>query len=436
MSAPRHRPRGLLPFYLPLVATSQMMTLSNPLLNLHLSRAEDPSLPLAAYSVAFGLSVVLNAPLLTLPNVGAGLLENERAWDRMRTVALLLASVVFVADCILGLTPLGHWAFRTLLGTTARVAAQAQATMICVAPIPLFLAWRGLRTALVLRARKTQILTQSTFVRLLFLGLALLAARLRAEPVAADAGLALSLGICAETLWLHRQTRSHRSRIPTTGPLLDTRHFGAFAIPLVVSGWAWTAQRPIISAILGRSPDGEAAQAAFGVLHPLLLLVASALWALQATGQIHGRERAEARRFVAFAARAILLAAGVIGALGWIPPARNFLIGDVFPVAEDLGEYLVPGLRLLFLPALFLGIRTTAKGLILASRSTRVILPASAGYLALLGILGVWVVRSQPAVNGGVLAVALIAVVEMTEAAVLCTAAWRRWLRLPAQAES
>jgi Na+-driven multidrug efflux pump len=331
----------------------------------------------------------------------------------MRAAAISLAAVVFVADCVLGLTPLGNWAFQELLGTTARVADQAQTVMLCVAPIPLFLAWRGLRTALALRARRTQILTQSTFVRLLVLSLVLLASRLRAEPVAADAGLALCLGIAAETLWLHRQSRSQRAELSASGPPLDSRRLGAFAIPLVVSGWAWTAQRPIIQAILGRTGDSEAAQAAFGVLHPLLLLVASALWALQATGQIHGRERAEARRFVAFAGRTILLAAGIIIALGWLPPLRDLLIGKVFPVADELGEYLVPGLRLLFLASVFLGIRTTAKGLILASRSTRVILPASLGYLALLAILGAWVVHEQPAINGGVLAVTLIACVEM-----------------------
>jgi len=431
MSPPRHRSKGLLHFYLPLVATSQMMTLSNPLLNLHLSRADDPRVPLAGYSVAFGIGVLLNAPLLTLPNVGAALLSDESAWRRTRAIALGYALTVATLDIVVGLTGLGDWIFGSLLGATARVVDAAQLAMICFCPIPLCLAWRGLRTALSLRSRRTHVLTQSTLLRIVGILAALGLAGMFAEPVAYHAALALSFGIAAETLWLHRQSRGERRALSPTAESLSPRRLAAFALPLVVSGYAWTAQRPVIHAILGRTADSESAQAAFGVLHPLLLLVGSALWALQATGQIHGSNREEARPFLSFSAGAIAVATGLIFVIGWLPAARSLLLEHIFPVAEELGDYLLPGLKLLFLASIFLGIRATAKGLILASGSTKVILAGALSYLGLLLGAGWWVVETQSTINGGVLAVLLIALVEMTEAAVLVTAASSRWAKLP-----
>ncbi|NNF13822.1 MAG: hypothetical protein HKN72_11390, partial [Gemmatimonadetes bacterium] len=64
-------PKGFARFYLPLVATSYLLTATNPLLAAALARTSDPATALAGYGVAFALIGVIYAPLLVVQQVAA-----------------------------------------------------------------------------------------------------------------------------------------------------------------------------------------------------------------------------------------------------------------------------------------------------------------------------------------------------------------------------
>ncbi len=74
-------PKSLLRFYLPLVATSYLLTATNPLLAAALARTSDPATALAGYGVAFALIGVLYAPLLVVQQLSAArLLSASTPW--------------------------------------------------------------------------------------------------------------------------------------------------------------------------------------------------------------------------------------------------------------------------------------------------------------------------------------------------------------------
>ena len=58
-------------FYAPLIATSFLLTATNPLVAAALARTSDPAASLAGYGVAFALIGVLYAPLLVVQQVTA-----------------------------------------------------------------------------------------------------------------------------------------------------------------------------------------------------------------------------------------------------------------------------------------------------------------------------------------------------------------------------
>ena len=419
--------RQLLRFYLPLAFTSQMMTLSNPLLNFHLSRAAEPTVPLAAYSVAFGVCILLYAPLLSFPNIGAGLVDNAPTLRRLAKLAVALGLLVSALNLLIGASPLGDWIYAGLLDATPRVAREARAATIALAPIPILVGWRGLRTALLLRGHATRLLWHATALRIGVIVLCLWVAHLLALRRAWTAGLALSLGIGVETLWLHHRTREHRLRL-SDAAARNWPAIARFAMPIAISAAAWSALRPWINGVLGRSADSEAAQASFGVLHPLLLVTGSALWALQATGQIHATSRANARAFLRFSFVAIAFACVLVFALGWLPPLRHWLLSRVFPLPPELANYIRPGLRLLFIAPLFLGLRTCFKGMILASGRTGIIVVGSSVYLSLAAASGAAALHWLPNANGALIGVGIVILVEASEAAILGMTASRRLL--------
>lgn len=425
----QHSVRELLRFYAPLVLTSQMMTLSNPLINLHLSRAADATPQLAAYGVGFGMMVFFNAPLLTLPNVGAGLLDSEDAWRRLSRVVRIGGLLIAAIDLVVALTPVGSWLFEGLLDATPRVADEARRVALALAPLALFTGWRGLRSAFALRARDTALLTQATVCRLAVLGLVLAALAASGRHDAGSAAWSLTLGIGAEAVWIHFRTRKLRRGLEPAKTPPTSRRLAAFALPVVASAYAWTALRPLINGILGRTLDSEAAQASFGVVHPIFLLTGSALWALQSTGQIHTVDRAGARPFLRFALGATLVVSACVMALGWVPPLRQWLLTEAFTLPPELLGYVRPAMLVLFGAPLFLGLRSAFKGMILASGSTGIILIASLSYLAIAAAAGAIVVGLRPGINGALLGILLVIAVEAIEATILGITARDRWSR-------
>lgn len=425
----------ILAFYAPLVLTSQMMTLSNPLINLRLSRTPDPQLHLAAYGVCFGLVVLFNAPLLVAPNAGAGLLGGPRSYRRLWRALLAVGALTSALDLALGLTPLGDWAFQGLLDCTPRVSDEARRVALAHSPIPLLLGLRGLRTALALRTERTRLLTQATALRLGTLSLWLWLLPWFLPVGAATAALALSLGIAAETAWVWWVTRGFVDELEGRGHEgADDIRWGqlwSFAAPLVVAALSWTGLRPLINGILGRTTDSEAAQASFGVLHPLILLTASALWALQNTGQILASSPDRARVFLRFSLGMTGIFCALTFALGWVPALRAWVLTSVFPLPPDLLGYVDPAMRLLWLAPLGLGMRAAAKGMILSSGRTGIISVSATAYLLLAALAGGVTVGLHPAVNGAVLGVSLVVLVEMTEAAILGTTASVRFSLWP-----
>lgn len=422
--------RHLVAFYVPLVLTSQMMTLSNPLINLALSRAEDQSLHLAAYSVCFGLAVFLNAPALVSRDVGAGLCTSRKAYRSLLRQVLGIGVVIGLIDLALALTPLGRIVFADALGTTDRVAAEASRVALAMAPIPLFVGLRGLNSALALRAHRTRLLTEATFLRLIVVVAILLALHAGDRLAASAVGWSLTGGIALETVWVVWVTRGLLASLPAEGDFmgeLGVARMLRFAAPLVVSAYAWTALRPVINGILGRCQDSEAAQAGFGVLHPLILLTASGLWALQATGQILAHDTRSARRFLGFGFAMTLIFSTIVVLIGWIPAWREFLLTRVFTLPPHLLEYVAPAMKILFFAPVLLGLRACFKGMILASGHTGVIsLSAAADLVAVSGV-GAIVLAFEPTVNGAILGVGLVTTAEFVEANLLGFTAWRRF---------
>jgi hypothetical protein len=422
--------RQLLAFYVPLVLTSQMMTLSNPLINLALTRSQDQALHLAAYSVCFGLAVFLNAPALVSRDVGAGLCTSRAAYLRLLRQVVGLGVLIGLIDLALALTPLGHVVFAIALGATDRVADEAARVALAMAPIPLFVGVRGLNSALALRAHRTRLLTEATFLRLLSV-ITILLLLVSADRVAASTvGWSLTGGIILETIWISWVTRKLLLALPHEGEpagALGLDRMFRFAAPLVVSAYAWTALRPVINAILGRCRDSEAAQAGFGVLHPLILLTASGLWALQATGQILARDPRSARRFLGFGFVMTVGFSSLVVLIGWIPSWREFLLTRVFTLPPDLLDYVQPAMKVLFVAPVLLGLRACFKGLILASGHTGVVSLSAAADLVAVASVGSAILALDPSVNGALLGVGLVTTAELVESSLLGTIAWRRF---------
>jgi hypothetical protein len=404
--------REIFRFYLPLVLTSQMMTLSGPVINIAVGRSADPKLEFAAYWLGFAVHLFVEAPCLIIQQAAATLLAGHRSMRRLFFGALLLGLLGSALSFALGTTPLGDWFFRDVVPTTPRAAALARKVLLVMTPIPVLVSMRGMGNALALVARETPLIARATVTRMVVIACLVGIAVAVGTSSGAIAGAAsLVTGLLVETLLVLHGTRKIRRGLrerrddPDDVPL-HYREILRVAAPLMVSSYAWSSVRPLINSILGRLPDPELAQGGFGVVIPLLLVTCSPLWALQNVTLILPGSRADLRRVVRFSAWVTVFFAGLIAIINWTP-LRSALLQGVFSLSPEMQKVVAPAMLLIVLEPIFLATRSASQGLLIKARRTGIFAAVSFAKIALMAAVGLALVERFPTLNGVMLGTGL-----------------------------
>jgi hypothetical protein len=239
-------------------------------------------------------------------------------------------------------------------------------------------------------------------------------------------GLAMTVGILVETVYSGlTATGLVRRRAAGVDADEDERvgwgAFTGFIGPLMVSTVAWALMRPLLNAVMGRTVDPDLAQGALGFVFPLLILMASPLWALQNTTLVLVRDRHDFRRLARFSAAVIAVFVAAIGAWVWTP-LRDVLLTGIFSLEPDKAAYVAGALLLIPYQPVPMGWRSFAQGFLMNRRRTGIIALASTLKTLVLVVPGFLVVARDPGVNGAVLATVLIMAGGSVETLVV---AWR-----------
>ncbi|MBE0565102.1 MAG: hypothetical protein IH621_04030 [Krumholzibacteria bacterium] len=432
--------RQIFAFYWPLVLTSQMMTVAHPIINAGLGRSDDAIVQLAAYGVGFGLAVFLNSPLFPFQQVVAAMGTGPRARRDLITKGLSLGLVISGLDLLLALTPAGDLVFGRLIGSTPAVAELARGILLVQAPIPLLLPLRALAWGMVLRHRDTRIISQATGLRLILVGAIVFGLIGRSGwPPAIVGGAAMTAAVLLETVYsgwrAWRLARRGAAGIDAgRDEPVSWRPFLAFIGPLMVSTVTWSAMRPLLNAVMGRTADPDLAQGGLGFVFPLLVLMASPLWALQNTTLVLLRDRHDLRKLLRFATAVIALFVVLVGAWVWTP-LRHVLLRDVFSLPADKAAYVTTALLLIPYHPLTMGLRSISQGFLMNRRRTGVIAAASLLKALVLVVPGFALVAWNPTLNGALLATALILAGDTVETAVVGSRARRLHRELMAAAD-
>jgi len=437
---PTLRHRQIFDFYWPLVLTSQMMTLAHPVINAALGRSDDAIVQLAAYGVGFGLAVFLNSPLFPFQQIVASMGVGTVARRDIIRKGFALGLVICAVDLTLALSPWGDGLIAKLMGSTPTVSAMAQKLILAQSPIPLLLPLRSYFWGIVMRHRNTRIISQATGLRLATLATIMFffVGRGWMEP-AVLGGASLTAAIFVEMLYSGWRARILLRRgaggidDDVDGPVGWGRFFD-FIGPLMISSVTWSAMRPLVNAIVGRTADPDLAQGGFGFVFPLLILMASPLWALQSTTLVLVRDRCDLRKIIRFSGAAVLLFMGVIGIWVWTP-LRDFLLLGVFSLRPDKALYVGTAIMLIPYQPIPLGIRSVTQGFLMNRRRTRVIGVSSVIKTGLIVLLGFGAVWRDPTLNGALLGTILVMIGGSLEAAIVALSARRIHFELIEEAD-
>jgi Na+-driven multidrug efflux pump len=253
---------------------------------------------------------------------------------------------------------------------------------------------------------------RATFLRLVVLsGLVGAAVLMNTGSGALAGATALTSGVFFEmamVVWATRSQVQRRKREEETGSnSLRYRTIVRVATPMFVSAMVWTIMRPLTNSILGRLPDPELAQGAFGFVLPLVFVTCSPLWAIQNVAIVLPETRKDLLAAIRFAVYTATFFSVAIMILTWTP-LRSILLRQIFDLTPEMMETVRPAIFLIAFEPFLLGSRTFTQGLLMKAKRTGSMLVFSPIKVIVFLAVGIIVTTRYPGTNGAVLGTALL----------------------------
>ena len=416
-SSNRVRLRDAYRFFTPLLLMAELTMFSHAIVAAFLARMPNPTENLAAYSIAFFFHSTMGSPLWACQMVSLSFMRDQQAVRRMLVFsAQVMASIGWVW-IVLGATPAGDWFYGSLFGLSQKVTEGArQCTLILVLMLPL-VAVRSLMYALMMRARRTLLVTYGTIIRLVALGVALYLMSGNVEGPKIGA-LAIIACIVVETLFSIVAARSIYGRLSTQqGPPVSYKELWIFAWPIMVMHTAEHGVNFLVSLFLGRLPRPELALAVFSVADSILRVLLSPLRNLTITVQSLSNSALDFPVLGRFCAQ-IALAFAALMTLFFIPPINHFALTKAMGLTDALADYAGLALTIGILLALSIGAAAAARGFLIASRQTKILAISSALRLVAVVTVGS-IALLYDASNGAAVGLWALTAAFATEAVVL-----------------
>jgi O-antigen/teichoic acid export membrane protein len=324
-------------FYVPLVATSYLLTSTNPLLAAALARTADPATALAGYGVAFALIGVIYAPLLVVQQVAAQRLISGGDIQSVRRFTAVMGVALSIFAALVAFTPIGVFIFERIVGIHDAILDEALSAMTALWPVPLLTGIRAVHQGRLVAGHRTRPIALATGARTLVLGA--VAFGLTTSPAGAWlGGVAFTAGLAAEALLV----TFARAPVPEPHPLPEVEEEGedrliSFSTPLMLNVMLWWSTPLIINSVLARTPEPDCSIAAFTVVEAVAWFLAAPVGQLQHASlalvqcsDTHNR----VRRYAGGLALLVTLFLGVLA----FPAVREIILWTGFRLDPSLLE--------------------------------------------------------------------------------------------------
>jgi hypothetical protein len=330
--------RSFARFYLPLVATSYLLTATNPLLAAALARSSDPANALAGYGVAFALTGVLYAPLLVVQQVATARLLSLGDIRPVRRLTIAVGISLSALGALIAFTPLGVLIFEGVVGVHDLILDQAISAMSALWPVPALTGLRALNQGRLVAGHRTQPIAWATGVRTGVL--TVVAFALTTTSAGAWLGaVAFTTGLAAEAILVSVTPAPTPTAERGAAPVEEEGEdrLLSFSSPLVVNVMLWWSTPLIINSVLARTPEPDCSIAAFTVVEAVAWFLTAPVGQLQHASLALVDGRRAHRRIRTYAATLAIAVTGLLLILS-LPAIREWILWTGFRLDPSLLE--------------------------------------------------------------------------------------------------
>ncbi|UCZ57449.1 hypothetical protein LGV61_04000 [Desulfurispirillum indicum] len=417
--------REIILFSIPLLFTTQFMSISHTLINAFLARQENQVEILAGFGLGITLYLFIASLSYANSHIAASYVRGRQSLRTVLSFSILLGVFIAAIVSLISISGIANFLFVEVFQVPWHIAEYAVHTMLYLIPLSLFTSLRGSLQGILAKSRKPTLITVGVIIRIGSL-LVLLPMLLHFLDGVAVGALGLLGGIAIESAaivlfcW---QPARRLNRLEEGDPMGYGRLIG-FALPLMYSMSMQHLSTLLVNGMVARLSDSALGLAAFTIVRGFIFLFYGPFQSLQQTVITLAENRETLRRIVLFA---IALLAGLSVALLSIQFLfHHTVLTGWMAIEAHLVEYLrwpvllTTGYGILYCTNHLLKATTTRelKTLRIGASSTIKILCVMLASLAMLslGIQG----------NGALLGVALLILGELAEVAVLLWVGWRQ----------
>jgi hypothetical protein len=322
-------------FYAPLIATSFLLTATNPLVAAALARTSDPAASLAGYGVAFALIGVLYAPLLVVQQVAAARLLEAGDVRPVKRFAYGMGLIMSGVAAAVAFTPLGEVILEGVVGVRDGILDEAISAMTALWPVPFLTGIRALHQGRLVAGHRTHPIATATGVRTAVLAvvaftLATTQAGAWLGGVAFTAGIVFEAGIVA---FAHAPL----PEVPEKTAVESEGEDGllSFSTPLMLNVMLWWSTPLIITSFLARTPEPDCSIAAFTVVEAVAWFLTAPVGQLQHASLALVDCQAAHERVRKYAAGLAIGVTVLLGILS-IPALREWILWTGFRLDPSL----------------------------------------------------------------------------------------------------
>lgn len=378
-------------FLLPLAITSIVVELGSQVLNGGMARVPHATQTLAAYGLAWGLVLFLGSPLGQAKELGLVLVVDRDSLGAVRRFVIASGLVLMAGLASLTLTPLGDWVIEGLHGIDPELGAVVRTALLWLVPYPLIKGLALFHAGLLLRVRRTAVVSYATLTNLavsilavfVLVGLPWVQARpIRLPLVVTYVGVLLELSILVGGVLRYvPAARQRPAAWDPDRPRLGWRGIVRFFWPLALIMIIQELSRPLINLFVARGPDATAALAILAVLYTLGRIPYGWLNELRNLASAFGDEPGSRSRIRGFTVVCGALSLAMMAVLFWTP-LRDVILEQWIGVPHDLAVRARLPLHLFTLFSFAVTARAYYQGIGLAERRTQALAPSAPARLA------------------------------------------------------
>jgi hypothetical protein len=379
----------LLRFILPLAVTAIVMELGSQVLNGGMARVPQATTTLAAFGVGWGLVLFLAAPLVQSRELGLMLVSDHASLAAVRRFVLLAGATLMVGLASLTLTPLGNSVIEELHGIDGTLGAVVRVALFWLIPYPLVRGLCYFHAGLLLRVRRTALVSYATLsnlgVSILMVFVLVTLPWVHEQPirlpiVVTYGGMFVELAIL---LWgVYHYVMPHLPKQDPTGARPPTQWaIVRFFWPLALIMFTQELSRPVINLFVARGPNATNSLAILAVMYTLGRMPYGWLNDIRNLSLAFREEPNNRETIRRFAIGCALVSLAIMGIFFWTP-LRDVILRDWVGVPEELASLATIPLHLFAGFSIAVAVRAYYHGIGIVERRTGALAPSAPARLA------------------------------------------------------